>query len=106
MLSADAPLPPCPDEPDEEILSTRAAAEAHRMVKLCRLAGIVKPCGRGRKLTLRPGAAAIALTLTLTLSLTRYGDGGRGGPRRGVGSSAGHGGVSGQRTRSRETKRH
>ena len=57
MLSADAPLPPCPDEPDEEILSTRAAAEAHRMVKLCRLAGIVKPCGRGRKLTLRPWAA-------------------------------------------------
>ena len=31
-----APLshPPCPDEPDEEVLSTRAAAEAHRMVKL------------------------------------------------------------------------
>ena len=26
----------------------RAAAEAHRMVKLCHLAGIVKPCGRGR----------------------------------------------------------
>ena len=44
-------------------LSTRAAAEAHRMVKLCHLAGIVKPCGRGRKLTLRPWAAAIALTL-------------------------------------------
>ena len=34
-------LPPCPDEPDEEVLSTRAAAEAHRMVKLCHLAGIV-----------------------------------------------------------------
>ena len=50
-------LPPCPDEPDEEVLSTRAAAEAHRMVKLCHLAGIVKPCGRGRKLTLRPWAA-------------------------------------------------
>ena len=29
MLGADAPLPPCPDEPDEEVLSTRAAAEAH-----------------------------------------------------------------------------
>ena len=90
MLSADAPLPPCPDEPDEEILSTRAAAEAHRMVKLCHLAGIVKPCGHGRKLTLRPGAAAIALTLTLTLTLTRYGDGGRGGPRRGVGVLGGN----------------
>ena len=83
-------LPPCPDEPDEEVLSTRVAAEAHRMVKLCHLAGIVKPCGHGRKLTLRPGAAAIALTLTLTLTLTRYGDGGRGGSRPGVGVLGGN----------------
>ena len=44
----DAPVLPCPDEPDEDVLSMRAAAEAHRMVKLCHLAGIVKPCGRGR----------------------------------------------------------
>ena len=60
------------------------------MVKLCHLAGIVKPCGHGRKLTLRPGAAAIALTLTLTLTLTRYGDGGRGGSRPGVGVLGGN----------------
>ena len=47
--------------PDEEVLSTRAAAEAHRLIDMCRKKGIVKAAGRGRKLTLRPWAAAIAL---------------------------------------------
>ena len=46
---------------DEEVLSTRAAAEAHRLIDMCRKKGIVKAAGRGRKLTLRPWAAAIAL---------------------------------------------
>ena len=46
--------------PDEEVLSTRAAAEAHRLIDMCRKKGIVKAAGaaRGRKLTLRPWAAA------------------------------------------------
>ena len=46
---------------DEEVLSTRAAAEAHRLIDMCRKKGIVKAAGCGRKLTLRPWAAAIAL---------------------------------------------
>ena len=47
--------------PDEEVLSARAAAEAHRLIDMCRKKGIVKAAGCGRKLTLRPWAAAIAL---------------------------------------------
>jgi hypothetical protein len=47
--------------PDEEVLSTRAAAEAHRLLDMCRKNGIVQAAGSGRKLTLRPWAAAIAL---------------------------------------------
>ena len=47
--------------PDEEVLSTRAAAEAHRLIDMCRTTGIVQAAGRGRKLSLRPWAAAIAL---------------------------------------------
>ena len=46
---------------DEEVLSTRAAAEAHRLIDMCRKKGIVKAAGRGRKLSLRPWAAAILL---------------------------------------------
>ena len=46
---------------DEEVLSTRAAAEAHRLIDMCHKKGIVKTAGRGRKLSLRPWAAAIAL---------------------------------------------
>ena len=46
---------------DETVLSTRAAAEAHRLIDMCRKKGIVKAAGRGRPPTLRPWAAAIAL---------------------------------------------
>ena len=49
-------------DPDEEVLTTRAAAEAQRMLKLCRSTGIL-PSGQhaGRKFSLRPLAAAISL---------------------------------------------
>ena len=35
MPSQNAPAPPVLTTPDEDVLSMRAAAEAHRMVKLC-----------------------------------------------------------------------
>ena len=34
--------------PDEEVLSTRAAAEAHRLLDMCRKNGIVQAAGRAR----------------------------------------------------------
>ena len=46
---------------DEEVLSTRAAAEAQRLIDMCREKGIAKAAGRGRPPTLRPWAAATAL---------------------------------------------
>ena len=47
--------------PDEEVLSTSAGAEAHRLLDMCRKNGIVQAAGRGRKLSLKPWAAANGL---------------------------------------------